>query len=129
MGMMTRNFAFLSRQPFTIRKVRRFVPHYKLQADLAAAKSPAAQTHLARDIAATDRAIDQLIYQFYGLTAEEIALVEATTAAPATKSAPPADDDKPAAPVVAPPPPEAYIQAESDAAHHFMAKEDPPPTH
>ena len=56
----------------------------KLHADLAAAKTPAAktpaaQTHLQRDIAATDRAIDQLVYQLYGLTAEEIALVEAAT--------------------------------------------------
>lgn len=64
----------------------------KLHADLAAAKSSDAQTHLTRDIAATDRAIDQLVYQLYGLTAEEIALVEAATAlataAPTTESAP-----------------------------------------
>ena len=59
----------------------------KLHADLAAAKSPDAQTHLQRDIAATDRAIDQLVYQLYGLTAEEIALVEAATA-PKTELAP-----------------------------------------
>ncbi len=52
----------------------------KLHADLAAAKSPEAQTHLQRDIAATDRAIDQLVYQLYGLTPEEIALVETATA-------------------------------------------------
>ncbi|MBC7924655.1 MAG: hypothetical protein H7039_03275, partial [Bryobacteraceae bacterium] len=52
----------------------------KLHADLTGAKSPEAQTHLQRDIAATDRAIDQLVYQLYGLTAEEIALVEAATA-------------------------------------------------
>jgi hypothetical protein len=97
----------------------------KLHADLAAAKSPAAQTHLARDIAATDRAIDQLVYQLYGLTPEEIALVEAATAPPVAKSA---ATHEPSAPVVAPLPPEAYHQAEADAAHHFMAKEDPPPS-
>ena len=49
-------------------------------------------TDLHRDIAATDRAIDQLVYQLYGLTAEEIALVEAATApiltAPTTELAP-----------------------------------------
>jgi len=39
--------------------------------------------HLTSDIAATDRAIDQLVYQLYGLTPEEIALVEAATAPPA----------------------------------------------
>ena len=60
----------------------------KLHADLAAAKSPDAQTHLTRDIAATDRAIDQLVYQLYGLTPEEIALVEAATA-PAVASTTP----------------------------------------
>lgn len=60
----------------------------KLYADLAAAKSPAAQTHLTRDIAATDRAIDQLVYQLYGLTAEEIDLVEAATS-PAVASTTP----------------------------------------
>jgi hypothetical protein len=53
-----------------------------------AAKSSDAQTHLQRDIVATDRAIDQLVYELYGLTAEEIALVEAATAAPTTESAP-----------------------------------------
>jgi len=36
----------------------------KLHADLAAAKTPDAQTHLERDLTATDRAIDQLVYQF-----------------------------------------------------------------
>ena len=47
---------------------------------IAAAKSPDAQTHLHRDIAATDRAIDQLVYQLYALTSEEIALGEQATA-------------------------------------------------
>jgi hypothetical protein len=49
---------------------------------------PDAQTHLQRDIAATDRAIDQLVYQLYGLTAEEIALVEAATAPAVASTAP-----------------------------------------
>lgn len=54
----------------------------KLHEQLAAAKSPDAQTHLERDIAATDRAIDQLVYSLYALTPDEIALVEGR--APAT---------------------------------------------
>lgn len=62
----------------------------KLQEQLAAAKSPGEQTHLQRDIAATDRAIDQLVYQLYGLTPAEIALVESAAAPAAPK---PADDD------------------------------------
>ncbi len=33
-----------------------------------------------REIAATDRQIDALVYQLYGLTDEEIAIVEAATA-------------------------------------------------
>ncbi len=69
----------------------------KLHADFAAAKSPDTQTRLQRDIAATDRAIDQLVYQLYGLTADEIALVEAATA-PATAKATRADDESPPAP-------------------------------
>jgi len=32
-----------------------------------------------QDIAATDRAIDRLVYQLYDLSAEEISLLEATT--------------------------------------------------
>lgn len=35
---------------------------------------------LQRDIAATDRAIDTIVYQLYGLTAEEITLIEQATA-------------------------------------------------
>lgn len=52
----------------------------KLHEQLATAQSPNEQDHLRRDIAATDRAIDQLVYQLYGLTPEEIALVESATA-------------------------------------------------
>lgn len=95
----------------------------KLHAELAAAKSPDAQTHLQRDIAATDRAIDQLVYQLYGLTAEEIALVEAGTAPSAAKAGS-TDTDQPDA--SAPKPVEYPEQAEARAAHIYFAKEDPP---
>ena len=43
---------------------------------LAAAKTPQERAVLERQIAATDRAIDQLVYELYGLTGEEIRLVE-----------------------------------------------------
>ena len=43
------------------------------------AKIPDDQTRLQREITATDRQIDALVYQLYGLTADEIALVEKTT--------------------------------------------------
>ncbi len=45
---------------------------------LAKAKNPDEKTCLQRLINATDREIDQLVYQLYELTAEEIALVEAS---------------------------------------------------
>ena len=50
-----------------------------LHKELAAAKTPAAQTALQRQIDATDRQIDQLVYQLYGLTDEEIKIVEEAT--------------------------------------------------
>ena len=91
----------------------------KLHTALPAAKSPEVQTHLQREIAATDRAIDQLVYQLYGLTPEEIALVEQATAAPLAKV-----DPEPAAAKSIPP--AAYAQAEADAAHFYSVQEEPP---
>jgi tRNA(Ile)-lysidine synthase TilS/MesJ len=38
--------------------------------------TPQEQEQLQRQIAATDRQIDQLVYQLYGLTEEEIRIVE-----------------------------------------------------
>ena len=48
-----------------------------LHQSLAAAATPHARELLTRQIAATDAAIDRLVYGLYDLTAEEIALVEA----------------------------------------------------
>lgn len=45
---------------------------------LATAKTPQDTTLVQRQIAATDNQIDQLVYALYGLTDEEIALVENT---------------------------------------------------
>ena len=47
-----------------------------LQEGLPDAKTPLAKQLLDREIAATDRMIDQLVYQLYGLTEEEIGIVE-----------------------------------------------------
>ncbi|MBP9914202.1 MAG: Eco57I restriction-modification methylase domain-containing protein, partial [Opitutaceae bacterium] len=94
----------------------------RLHTELVAAKSPDTQTHLQREIAAKERHIDNLVYDIYGLTAEEIALVEATTAPADAKAT---DNEDEAAPTA--PKPSAYnAQAEADAAHHYLAKEDPP---
>ena len=47
-----------------------------LHKQLAAAKSAAQKAIIQRQIDATDAEIDRLVYDLYGLTAEEIALVE-----------------------------------------------------
>jgi hypothetical protein len=47
-----------------------------LHKKLAAAKTPNEKTVLQRQITATDNQMDQLVYELYGLTADEIALVE-----------------------------------------------------
>ena len=48
-----------------------------LHTDLDAAKAPAQRTVIQRQIESTDRQIDQLVYELYGLTDEEIKIVEA----------------------------------------------------
>jgi hypothetical protein len=52
----------------------------RLQTQLAAAKSEAQNVILQRQIAAKDAEIDRLVYELYGLTAEEIAVVEGASA-------------------------------------------------
>ena len=47
-----------------------------LHKQLAEAKTPTAKTMLQRQIEATDQQIDQLVYELYGLTEEEIGIVE-----------------------------------------------------
>jgi hypothetical protein len=49
----------------------------KLHRDLPKAKTPHEQESIQRQIAATDKAIDALVYELYGLTEEEIRIVEA----------------------------------------------------
>jgi hypothetical protein len=50
-------------------------------------KAPAEKERLRREIEATDRRIDQFVYDLYGLTPEEIRLVEATTTQPTSANA------------------------------------------
>lgn len=47
-----------------------------LHRQLAAARAPQDRTALERQIAATDTEIDRLAYQLYGLTDDEIKIVE-----------------------------------------------------
>ncbi|MBU0617390.1 MAG: hypothetical protein KKI02_06720 [Planctomycetes bacterium] len=46
---------------------------------LAAAKTPHEKSALQRQIDTTDRQIDQLVYELYGLTDDEIKIVEEAT--------------------------------------------------
>ncbi|HSW64003.1 MAG TPA: TaqI-like C-terminal specificity domain-containing protein [Dissulfurispiraceae bacterium] len=50
----------------------------ELNKQLPAARTPQEKTSLERRIAAKDRQIDQLVYELYGLTPEEIAIVESS---------------------------------------------------
>jgi hypothetical protein len=50
-----------------------------LHRQLAAAKTPHEQTVLQRQIDATDGQIDRLVYELYGLSEEEIRIVEEGT--------------------------------------------------
>ena len=48
----------------------------KVHKDLPKAKTPHEQESIKRHIAATDRQIDALVYELYGLTKDEILVVE-----------------------------------------------------
>lgn len=54
----------------------------ELHKRLATAKTPHSKTVLQRQIEVTDEEIDRLVYELYGLTDEEIAIVENSTAKP-----------------------------------------------
>ena len=66
--------------PDVLTKQDRMIPLVEsmqaLHKELAAAKSNAQKGIMQRQIRATDREIDQLVYQIYGLTNQEIALIE-----------------------------------------------------
>jgi len=47
-----------------------------LHKQLAAAKNPNDKTNFQREIETTDREIDRFVYELYGLTEEEIKIVE-----------------------------------------------------
>ena len=68
---------FLAQPPRHRRIVGLVETMLKLHKDLPKAKTPHEQESLQRQIAATDKAIDTLVYELYGLTEEEIRVVEA----------------------------------------------------
>ncbi len=65
-----------------------------LHKQLATAKSAAQKAILQRQIDATDVEIDRLVYDLYGLTAEEIALIENSPSEPKAAMAKAADVDR-----------------------------------
>jgi hypothetical protein len=79
----TINFADKSEKAAHDRMVKLVEQMLELHPKLAGARTPQEKTALERQIAATDTQIDALVYQLYGLTAEEIAIVEGD---PATTS-------------------------------------------
>jgi hypothetical protein len=62
-----------SNDPRLINAVERMLD---LQKQLPEARTPHEQTSLQRQIEATDRQIDALVYELYGLTEEEIRIIE-----------------------------------------------------
>jgi len=56
--------------------VRSVEPMLDLHKQLPKAKTPHEQESLQRQIAATDRQIDALVYELYGLTEDEIRVLE-----------------------------------------------------
>lgn len=56
-----------------------------LHKQLSKAKSPRDKERIPREIESTDRQIDQLVYELYGLTEDEIRIVEEATAKPAAE--------------------------------------------
>jgi hypothetical protein len=110
-----------------------------LHPQLAAARTPQEQTVLQRQLAATDTQIDRLVYDLYGLTADEINIVEGKAGAempalPAVETVAPAAKPKRVrekSSYAAPPPgpPQAGLtpeKADSDSAHFYGKEEGPP---
>jgi len=69
----------MSIPPEILDLVERFERMLELHKKLAAAKTAHDKTVLQREIETTDRQIDQLVYELYGLTKEEIKIVEEAT--------------------------------------------------
>ena len=72
----TINFSDKSDKTAHDRMVKLVEQMLELHPKLAGARTPQEKTALERQIAATDTQIDALVYELYGLTAEEIAIVE-----------------------------------------------------
>ena len=78
----------MSQAPPTVLKlVETFERMLDLHKRLAAAKTPDEKTRLEREIKYTDDEIDQLVYELYGLSDDEIRIVEEATVTAVTTKA------------------------------------------
>jgi hypothetical protein len=84
LGNDTNRFARTVAKPIVVERLlrNRFENDDELHAQLAAARTPQEKTALDRQIAATDTQIDRLVYDLYGLTEDEIKIVEECRACP-----------------------------------------------
>lgn len=62
-----------------VESLRRAEPALRWPRQLSAARTPVDKTAIQRQIEAADRQLDRLVYEFYGLTDEQVAIVEAAT--------------------------------------------------
>ena len=127
------NFSDKSDKAAHDRMVKLVEQMLELHRQLTAARTPQEQTALERQIAATDTQIDRLVYDLYGLTEHEIAIVEGRAVASAEVAAPEAKPKrtrkKPAYAAPPPAPVDGSLTPEKafgDAAH-FYGKEETPP--
>jgi hypothetical protein len=119
------------------RMVKQVETMLELHRQLPAVRTPQEKTALERQLAATDTQIDRLVYDLYGLTDDEVAVVEGRPAAatvpesaPAELPEPPDPPEPPGRYAEAPVPPRADLTPEKaygDSAHFFSAKEASPP--
>jgi type I restriction-modification system DNA methylase subunit len=100
----------------TVKLVEQMLEGHK---QLAMVRTPQERTSLERQIAATDAQIDRLVYDLYGLTEDEIEIVEGTVVTDALEKA--------AEPMPAEPIPNGQSTAESEAAaaHFYFVTEEP----
>jgi hypothetical protein len=91
----------------------------EMHKQLAGTRTPQEKTSLERQIAATDTQIDRVVYDLYGLTEDEIKIVEGTAVAEVSEKV---VEPEPAASI---PNGQSTAESEAAAAHFYFVKEEP----
>jgi adenine-specific DNA-methyltransferase len=99
----------------------------KTKAHLGAATTETEINYLESRCADIDRRIDEIVYELYGLTSEEIAIVDGTVASQPQPESETTGPKKENEPKPSPHPTPNQEQAWADSAHFYSAKEEPPP--